>query len=156
MAELVIRRARASDTVAIAQIFFDAVHEGTKEVYDEAQRRAWGGEAPDPERWAARLEGLDTVVAERDGKVVGFLSLAKGGLVDLAFVAPDAIGAGVAWRLYGEIERIAREQGVSELVTDASFKARPFFARQGFEVVREQRVTIRGAELTNFRMRKRL
>ncbi|MFC6235817.1 GNAT family N-acetyltransferase, partial [Leucobacter soli] len=59
-------------------------------------------------------------------------------------------------RLLAEAERRARTSGVAELYTDASITARPFFERRGFRVEREQRQVRSGAELVNFRMRKRL
>lgn len=40
--------------------------------------------------------------------------------------------------------------------TEASVVAKPFFERHGFEVVDEQRVTVRGAQFLRYNMRKDL
>jgi putative acetyltransferase len=155
MAALVIRALRPDDGPAAAQVFFDAVCEGTQAHYTEAQRRAWAGQAPDPEGWRDRLWGVEGFVAEEDGRLVGFMTIA-GWCIDLAFVAPAALGRGVGWQLYRAVEARAREFGASVLTTDASRMARSFFERQGWSVVVQQRVVKRGVVLTNYKMRKLL
>lgn len=78
------------------------------------------------------------------------------GFIDLAFVAPAALGQGVGWRLYAAVEARARDLGGAVLTTEASRMARPFFERQGWAVVAEQVVLKRGVGLTNCWMRKAL
>ena len=149
-----IRPFREADAEAAARIFHAAVHEGAAALYSEEQRVAWAPAVPDARAWAERLGSARSVVAERNGKVLGFMSLTPEGLIDLAFVAPEAMGAGIGRRLYEAIERTARNEAMERLFTDASLVARPFFARQGFALVRQQTVTRRGVSLTNFRMEK--
>jgi putative acetyltransferase len=156
MDSLKIRPICDTDGEIAASIFFDAVHAGTREYYTHEQREAWGGTAPDPAAWDDRLRGMDGFVAELDGSPVGFMTIDRGGYIDLAFVMPSVAGTGVGWQLYGAVERSAREFGATRLTTQASRKARPFFERQGWTVEREQTAVRRGVELTNFRMWKQL
>jgi putative acetyltransferase len=158
MTPLTIRPLRAEDEPEAARVFFDAVREGTREHYTEAQRRAWAGEPPGPESWRDRLKGVGGFAAEEGGRLVGFMTIggAGYGYIDLAFVAPAALGRGVGWRLYRAVEAKARELGATALTTEASRMARPFFERQGWSAVAEQVVVIRGVGLTNYRMRKAL
>jgi len=51
---------------------------------------------------------------------------------------------------------IARASGATKLTADVSKAARPFFERNGFELVREQSVVRRGVALMNYVMRKPL
>jgi putative acetyltransferase len=138
----------------VAQVFFAAVREGLKAHYTEAQRRAWAGEAPDPQGWRDRLWGVEGFAAEEDGRLVGFMTISAGGFIDLAFVAPEALGRAVGWQLHRAVEARARELGASVLTADASRMARPFFERQGWSVMAEQTFFIKGVKLTNYEMRK--
>ena len=147
-----IRRFRPEDAAATARIFFDAVRVGAQGHYDDAQRRAWAPDVPDTAAWRARLEAQTVRVAERDGVVVGFMTLRADGCIDLAFVAPAAMGQGVAGALYEAILAEASRLGLSRLHAEASHLARPFFARRGWTVVRPQTVTRDGVMLTNFLM----
>lgn len=95
MTPLTIRPLRAEDGPEAARVFFDAVREGTRGHYAEAQRRAWAGESPGPESWRDRLWGVEGFAAEEDGRLVGFMTINAAGFIDLAFVAPSALGRGV-------------------------------------------------------------
>lgn len=128
---VLIRPLRPDDGPLAARVLFDAVREGTKGHYTEAQRRAWAGEAPDPQGWRDRFWGVEGFAAEQDGRLVGFMTIAGTGYIDLAFVAPELLGQGVGWRLYRAVDARARELGATALTTEASRMARPFFERQG-------------------------
>ncbi len=151
---IVVRDFLEEDVPATAQIFYDAVHQGTRDFYDDSQRHAWASEVPDLERWLARLRPQTVLVAEADTRIVGFMTLTKDGCIDLAFVAPDAMGRGVATRLYEELVCVAKANGLARLWTDASHLARGFFERAGWTLVDVQTVTRAGVDLTNFRMEK--
>jgi putative acetyltransferase len=100
------------------------------------------------------MAGRRSLVAEEASEVVGFAELEGDGHLDMLYLRGDAVGRGVGWRLYSEVEREARSLGLGRIFTEASITARPFFERQGFRVVREQTVSRRGVEMTRFAMEK--
>jgi putative acetyltransferase len=151
-----LRPLTSDDRVHVARIFFCAVHEGARDHYTFEQRLAWGGEAVDPEAWRDRLEEAMGFMAERDGEPVGFMTVDETGLVDLAFVLPSMAGQGIGTRLYRAVEDQARALGVQVLTTEASKVSKPFFERQGWEIVTEQSVEREGVSLSNYKMRKPL
>lgn len=151
-----VRRFVEADAEATAHIYFDAVRFGAAGHYDERQRKAWAEKVPDAPQWLARLNAQHTFVAEVNSQTVGFMTVDEAGHIDLAFVAPDQMGTGVADALYAAVEAQALQLGAGRLDTAASHLARSFFARHGWAVVKQQSVTIGGVELTNFIMEKRL
>ncbi len=156
MQETGIRQFTKQDAQATAKIFYDAVHRGSAGHYDQAQRQAWAPGVPALPDWLDRLAAQTTLVAERHGSIVGFMTLDTRGYIDLAFVSPDCMGQGVARLLYSAIEAEALTAGFDRLSTQASHQARRFFERQGWSVVRQQTVSPRGVVLTNFVMEKPL
>ncbi len=151
-----IRRFRDDDAAATAQVFFESVRRGTQGFYDEAQRRAWAPSPPALAGWRARLASQTVFVAERNGSVVGFMTLTADGCIDLAYVAPDVIGQGVAKALYDAILEEAARLGLTRLHAEASHLARAFFERQGWRVVKAQTVSRGGVPIPNFVMEKAL
>jgi len=155
--EVVVRSFRPGDAEALGQVFHRAVHEGAAQEYSESQRAAWSPKAPSGEIWAARLIDADTVVAEHLGQLVGFMSLiSERRYLDLAFVVPEAKGQGVAAALYAVLEGRARAAGLTYLTVEASLLGEPFFARQGYSVVKRQSVFRKGERLPNCVMEKDL
>jgi putative acetyltransferase len=147
-----IRPYRQEDAAATAILFHETVRDAAGVGYDEAQRAAWAPRIPEAVRWHTRLSEAMTLVAEDATGIVGFMSLRNDGYLDLAFVRGDRIGTGIAKALYDVLLQDAVMSGLNKLTTDASIKARRFFERQGWRLVREQHPVRRGIALTNYRM----
>lgn len=81
------------------------------------------------------------------------MSLRGDGYLDLAFVAPDWRGKGVAKVLHGGILAVARAKGLACLSTEASRMARSFFLRMGWHLIAAQHLPRNGQVLENFRMK---
>lgn len=151
-----IRDFKDADLGPTAELFFESVRRGSAPHYTEEQRKAWAPEVPETDGWRNRMNGLKTWIAEKDGEVIGFISLTPNGHIEFAFVHPDWIGKGIALELYRYIEQYAILKQLLKLTSDASLLARPFFERQGWRVITEQRPVRNGIALTNFRMEKPL
>ena len=148
-----LRPYRPVDADALAQIYFDAVRIGAAPKYSAAALAAWAPERPKAAVWAARLKGLITLVAS-DTAPIGFMSLCPTGLLDLAYVAPEWRGKGVADALHAAIlvQAQARALNLPALTTEASLMAHPFFLRMGWQMVAAQTAVRNGVSLENFRM----
>ncbi|MHC9234980.1 GNAT family N-acetyltransferase [Pseudooceanicola sp. 502str34] len=156
MDSLTLRALTPDDAGAAAALFFRAVREGTVAHYDAAQRAAWAPAPPDPEDWRRRFAAQFGVTAWEGETLAGFVTMEGTGHLDLAFVAPEWMGRGLAARLYGALEAEARARGLPRLTSEASHLARPFLLRQGWQVIAAQQIERRGVMLENFRMEKRL
>ena len=151
-----LRSYEARDLEALIALFRATVRSVNRRHYSAAQVEAWAPDRIDRATWARRLAAATTLVAEEDGRILGFASLTAAGCVDLLFVHKDHQRRGVASRLLAGLEAEAARRGLRHLVTEASITARPFFARQGFRLVDAQVVALRGQSLDNFRMEKPL
>ncbi|WP_251036589.1 GNAT family N-acetyltransferase [Arthrobacter sp. ISL-28] len=89
-------------------------------------------------------------------EVAGFSGVGDDGYIDMMFVAPRFGRCGVAGALLAHLHDIAVAASASELYTNASITARPFFEKHGFTVVTEQHPVIRGMEMANYRMMRPL
>jgi putative acetyltransferase len=149
------RWAGESDYALLAEIMFDAVRNGESR-YTEAQRSAW---VPAPRAgpdWTARLQKQEILIAEQEGKALGFVSLADGGYVDFAYIRPEAQHSGLFRQLLSRIVERAIARGEPRLWTHASLTAEPAFQRLGFEVRRREQVTIGGQSFDRCEMEIRL
>ncbi len=73
-----VRWATEADFDALLDVMFAAVREGESR-YTEAQRQAWVAERRRGSEWRARLLSQEIIVAEADGRLLGFMSVAEGG-----------------------------------------------------------------------------
>lgn len=153
---IALRPYRPDDAPTLAAVFHAAVHALPDDVYTPAQREAWAPTPPDASRWAARLSAAPPVVAVHGGAPVGFMTLEDDGHVDLAFVHPSHQGRGVAGALHAWVEARARGRRLGRLFGAISTAARPFFARRGWRVVREDHTERGGQRLDRAVMERRL
>ena len=126
--------------------------------YPVAVIEAWApmpvtGEAVD--RVLANRENL---IAEIDGQVVGIGALVfEGSELRACYVAPAAGRRGVGSALVHEIERAARERGLSMLELDSSITAEAFYRKHGFEVrERGEHILRNGQRMACVKMQKSL
>ena len=149
------RWASADEGDLLADVMFDAVRNGESR-YTEAQRAAWVPARRSGPDWIARLAGQDILVAEQEGRAVGFVSLADGGYVDFAYIRPEAQHSGLFRELISRIVERAVERGEPLLWTHASLMAEPAFARLGFTVRKREQVRIGDQLLDRFEMARSL
>jgi len=135
------RWATPDDTDVLADIMFDAVRNGESR-YTEQQRQAWVPVRRSGIDWIARLQAQDVIVAEQDGKAVGFMSLAPGGYIDFAYIRPQAQHSGLFRQLFAHIVSKATEKSEPLLWTHASLMAEPAFEKLGFTIRKRERVWI--------------
>lgn len=144
------RKYASSDMDEIAKLFYDTVHTVNAADYTAAQLDAWAPRDLDAKRWDESLKRHFSLVAEDEGKIVGFGNIDESGYLDRLYVRAEYIGKGVGKALLARLEDAVRE----DITTHASITARAFFEKAGYSVVRRQTVERRGELLTNFVMKK--
>lgn len=138
-----IRPARASDAPAISRVIISALRVSNARDYaPEVIERV--EQSFSVERVAHLIDTRQVLVAERNRQLLGTASL-DGEVVRTVFIDPPMQGQGIGRLLMLAITRIAREQGIAELLVPSSLTARGFYQRLGFELQRE---VVDGAERT--------
>jgi putative acetyltransferase len=151
--EIKIRPYAETDAPATLSVFLAAVTETASVHYSAEQTAAGHGQmtatsANGIPRGSHSIHNVATIV----GEVAGFSDVGDDGYIDMMFVAPRFGRRGVAGALIAHLHGAAVAAGASELYTNASITARPFFERHGFAVVAEQHPITLGVEMTNYKM----
>jgi len=150
-----IRPYQVEDAAALQRLFHDTVMTVNRQDYTQAQVEAWAAGALD-QQWIDCLSQGFTAIALIDDQIVGFAELKASGYIDRFFCHRDFQGQGVGTQLLNCLEAEAKQQKITQLLTEASITAKPFFQQRGFAVVRSQQVERRGQIFTNFVMTKSL
>lgn len=145
-----IRPYRSSDCPALAELFYETVHTVNAAHYTPDQLDAWADGKVDLEAWDRSFREHYTLVAEKEGKILGFGDIAADGYLDRLYVHRLHQRQGIAAALCDRLEQTVK----GSIVTHASITARPFFEARGYRVVKQQQVERHGVLLTNFVMEK--
>lgn len=146
---MILREYRTEDCPEMAKLFYETVHTVNAKDYSPEQLDAWAMGQVDIAAWDASFLRHHTVVAERDGMLVGFGDL-DGNYLDRLYVHKDFQDQGIATVICDALEKMA----AGTVTTHASITARPFFEGRGYRVVKPQLVVCRGVEMRNFVMKK--
>ncbi|GAA5504689.1 GNAT family N-acetyltransferase [Novipirellula caenicola] len=154
VAQIHLRHYDPSDAPALLALFCDTVRRVNFRDYTHKQIEAWAPADMPIDPWATRFEGKIAYVAERGQSIAGFADMTSSGYLDRLFVSADFQRQGVARKLLRAMLQRAADLQLSEVTTEASITAKPFFLAESFVVVQKQTVTCRGVEFTNFLMRR--
>jgi putative acetyltransferase len=151
---ILIREIRPEDARTFLEIHHAAVRGLASKDYASQVIEAW---APMPitlhhvEDVQSNAEGEYRLAAEIDGQLAGISCiLAEKNELRACYVTPSASRRGIGSALLREIERAAREQGLTYLVADSSLTAEPFYRSNGYQVC----VLHNGQRMACVKMRK--
>lgn len=145
-----IRPYRPSDCDAMADLFYNTVHNVNAADYSPRQLDAWADGKVDLAAWNCSFQEHCTLVAEENGEIIGFGDITGEGYLDRLYVHHLYQRQGIATALCDRLEQTVK----GNITTHASITARPFFEKRGYRVVRQQQVERRDVLLTNFVMEK--
>ena len=151
-----LRRYRTEDLPVLVRLFGETVRRVNSRDYAPPQVQAWAAGEADLLTRDSWFQRLYTLVAEADGRIVGYGNVDDTGYLDHLFVRWDCQGRGVATAICDALEARCRDLGLDAVTVHASRTALPFFLHRGYRVEREQQVPVRGQTLTNYAMRKTL
>lgn len=156
MPKINLRPARLADKIALQMLYRRTIDYACINDYDQQQRDAWKRGTENESRWVQAISEQFFVIAEIDSEIVGFGSLKNGCYIDFMYTDPGHSREGVGLAIYMQLEAKARDQGVQALKSDVSKTARPFFAKLGFRLIRENHNLIQGVQIVNYHMQKTL
>lgn len=154
--QIELRTAVFDDIPAIVEMYRRTVHSVNAADYTPAQIKVWADGAVNFPRWEKAIKEQYFVLAEIDGKLAGFSSIAKDGYLDFMYVSKDHQRCGVASMLLNEIERKAVEQRNPQIYSHVSKTARGFFQKMGYEHKEDIRDLYKGELFINALMVKKL
>ncbi len=130
-----IRPARSDDAASVCTVLRRTIAECcSKDHHDQsAVLDAWlGNKTPDNVAGWIATPSNHTVVAERDGEVLGVALVNQAGKLSLCYVLPEAQQQGIGKQLLAGVEQQARAWGVTVLRLHGTTTAHDFFARNGY------------------------
>ena len=144
-----IRIAEEKDIKRITQLFYETITSVNRKDYLEEQIKVWADNAKNLKMWTDAIKEQYFLVSEIDFTIYGFASLDKNRGVDFMYIHQYFQGKGVATQLLSAIESKAIELGFTEIWTDSSITAKPFFMKKGFVIKEIYTKKVSGIDFEN-------
>jgi putative acetyltransferase len=150
---MIIRPYRIGEEAELYQVFYSSIRENAKSSYTEDQLSAWAPDQIDMNRWRDRMKSINPYVVTENNKILGYADLQSSGYIDHFFVRGGCSKKGIGKMLLLHLIDKAEVNGIDELSADVSLAAQGFFVAMGFELIRRQKVEVRGQYLENALMK---
>lgn len=151
------REATLTDIPELREMYQSTLRAVNIADYTSEEIEDWASCGDDLSHLADLITNLWFIVALNDsGRIIGFSSISREGYLHSMFVHKDCQRQGVAGFLLDKIEKYAAGRGIKTITSEVSITARPFFEKQGYEVIKEQKRKANRLCLTNYRMKKTL
>lgn len=154
---MILRKYKSDDCLKLLKLFYDTVRTVNKKDYNDEQLSVWAPDNYIEEKyntWQKSLSENFTIIAEKNGDIVGFGDIEKNGYLNRLFVHKNYQSRGIASSIVKELENYAEKICIRTIITEASTTAKPFFEKIGYSLVKEQQVEKKGIFLTNYVMEK--
>ena len=151
-----VREFEIEDAPALFRVFHSAIHLIASRDYSVEQINAWAPNQIDDDLWRQRMLGIRPFVACIANEIVGYADLQDSGYIDHFFVSGHHPRRGIGSMLMDRIHEVAKARGLTQLTSDVSRTAEPFYRRYGFVVVERKEPVVRGVVVPNALMRKDL
>ena len=151
---MLIRRFQSGEDRALFDVYYSAIHLAASRDYSPEQIQAWAPADLDQNLWATKMRDIKPFVVENNGEIVGYADVQPSGYIDHFFVSGYHQRMGVGRLLMSAIHDEAANLGLTELTSDVSRTAQPFFQNFGFSIIEQRLPEVRGVVIPNALMRK--
>ncbi|WP_319482563.1 GNAT family N-acetyltransferase [uncultured Draconibacterium sp.] len=151
-----IRRYKPGEEIQLMEVFISSVRENAANYYSQEQLKAWAPNSIDHEEWENKMNRINPFVILDNDIIVGYADLQLSGYIDHFFVRGGYSGRGIGKQLMNFLLQKANENEITELSSDVSLAAQPFFKKFGFKTILRKKVEIRGVVLENASMKKNM
>lgn len=149
-----IRKFLFGEESALFDVYYSAIHLIACRDYTVEQINAWAPADLDQELWATKIRDINPFVVEFNGSPIGYADIQPSGYIDHFFVSGQYPRLGVGSMLMSMLHNEALRLGVTELSSNVSRTAQPFFAKHDFSVIEQRNPELRGVVIPNALMRK--
>ncbi len=150
---MILRRANIGDLEVIQNLFVETIKSTCTSDYSQEQIDVWTSSIENSKKWIHKIKTQYFIVAQIEDEIVGFGALKNQNYVDLLYVHKDHLRKGIAKQILNKLKNKAHERGHQSVSSDVSITARPFFEKNGFNVVKENEFELKGVLISNFLMK---
>ncbi len=152
--ELFFRKAKLSDAQELSEIRKGVFGKIPGENYNKKLIEVLT-QAYSPENIAKKIKKYPTFCLVREREIIGSVSL-QGSEVKGVFVKFSCTRKGIGTKLMDFIEVYARKNGIKKVHLWSAEKAKGFYEKLGYKLLRKEKYNYHGARNVNFVMEKKL
>ena len=148
-----LRQITIKDQLELKKVYFDSIQSLDEKIYSQDQKRAWSSQAWDNPNFDKSItQGKGWLLSEK--KIVAFATRYPKNRIALFYCKGKFQRKGFGSKLLHKLEDEAKKEGIDFLSTEASLISYELFLKNGWEIIRKEKVIINNNFFERYKMTK--
>ena len=149
-----LRQITIKDQLELKKVYFDSIQSLDEKIYSEEQKRAWSSQAWDNPNFDKSItKGKGWLLSEK-GVIIAFATRYPNNRIALFYCKGKFQRKGIGSKLLHKLEDEAKKEGLDSLTTEASHISFELFLKNGWEIIRKEKVIINNIFFERYKMIK--
>ena len=149
-----LRQITIKDQLELKKIYFDSIQSLDEKIYSQEQKRAWSSQAwKNPNFDKSIIKGKGWILSKR-GITIAFATRYPNSRIALFYCKGKFQRQGFGSSLLQKLEEEAKDEGLNSLLTEASLISYKLFLKNGWGIIRKEKVTINNIFFERYKMIK--
>ena len=149
-----LRQITIKDQLGLKEVYFDAIQSLDEKIYSQEQKRAWSSQAWDNPNFKKSItQGKGWLLSEK-GIIIGFATRYPNNRIALFYCKGKFQRKGYGSKLLYKLEDEAKKEDLHFLSTEASLISYELFLKNGWKIIRKEKVTINNIFFERYKMTK--
>ena len=151
-----LRQITIKDQLELKKVYFDSIQSLDEKIYSKEQKRAWSSQAWDNPNFDESIsKGKGWLLSEK-GIIVAFATRYPKDRIALFYCKGHFQRKGCGTKLLHKLEDEAEKEGLDSLTTEASLISYELFLKNGWKIIRKEKVTINNIFFERYKMIKNI
>ena len=147
-----VRKFVNGDEQELWELFYNTIHTINIHDYNQTQIDSWAPKELDISIAIKKFREINPFVVTKEEKIIAYADIQPDGYIDHFYCHHKFQRQGVGKLLFSVLKKEAEKNDISQMYSNVSITAKPFFEAMGFLVEKEQLLQVKNQELKNFRM----
>ena len=149
-----LRQITTKDQLELKKVYFDSIQSLDEKIYNQEQKRAWSSQAwYNPNFDKSIIKGKGCLISKK-GIIIAFATRYPADRIALFYCKGNFQRKGYGSKLLQKLEDEAKNEGLDSLSTEASLISYKLFLKNGWEIIRKEKVIINNIFFERYKMTK--
>jgi len=149
-----LRQITIKDQLALKKVYFDSIQSLDEKIYSLEQKRAWSSQAWNNSNFEKSIIKGKGWLLTKDGIIIAFATRYPTDRIALFYCKGKFQRKGCGSKLLLKLENEAKKEGLVSLSTEASLISYALFLKNGWKIIRKEKVIINNIFFERYKMTK--
>jgi len=149
-----LRQITIKDQLDLKKFYFDSIQSLDKKIYNQEQKRAWSSQAWNNPNFDNSITKGKGWLLSKQGIIIAFATRYPTDRIALFYCKGKFQRKGCGSKLLHKLEDEAKKDGLDSLSTEASLISYELFLKNGWKIIRKEKVTINNIFFERYKMKK--